>query len=83
MRCIICIRNLNDRGMGKTLEMLALIVHNIGESDARPSDCGGTLVIVPQSVIHHWANEIREKICQNFCRVYIYYGSNRYINIQD
>ena len=42
------------KGMGKTLEMLSLMLATIGESDMRDEGVGGTLIICPTSVLDHW-----------------------------
>lgn len=39
---------------GKTVEMVSLVLDTIRKCDARPEGMGGTLIVVPSSVLDQW-----------------------------
>eukprot|EP00029_Vermamoeba_vermiformis_P000102 TRINITY_DN1010_c0_g1_i1.p1 TRINITY_DN1010_c0_g1~~TRINITY_DN1010_c0_g1_i1.p1 ORF type:complete len:969 (+),score=222.02 TRINITY_DN1010_c0_g1_i1:132-3038(+) len=73
----------DEMGMGKTLEMLSLVVSNplnLEDSSQRsgsyiPSKT--TLIICPLSVLHQWYSEIKRHTQKDSISVYIYHGANR------
>ncbi|KAL5032335.1 hypothetical protein RTP6_000458 [Batrachochytrium dendrobatidis] len=63
----------DDMGMGKTIQILALIVHNY-----RPPtrERGGTLIVAPLSLIRQWEQEITSKSNMGL-KVYVHHGPQR------
>ena len=58
--------------MGKTLEVIALILTN------RPRNCGPTLVVCPAGVVIQWGKEIEEKTTKAAkLDVLLYHGAKR------
>lgn len=83
-------------GLGKTIEMLALIVSTrkhaeqfsqsslirSSTADARfLSHSKATLLIAPLSTIQNWESQVREHIKPGAMSTYIYHGSNRSSNV--
>ncbi|NWT56116.1 TTF2 factor, partial [Erythrocercus mccallii] len=82
----------DDMGLGKTLTMIALILAQkqletekrketleiwLSKNDIPVIPSGGTLVICPASLIHHWKKEIERRVAFGKLRVYLYHGPNR------
>ncbi len=73
------------KGVGKTVEMLALIMHTLREQNERKehqrskgkSNQGGTLVLCPLSTLDQWEAEIEKKIDESKVNCFIYYGSSK------
>ena len=63
-----------DMGLGKTIQMIALIAAN----RAKPgkSQSKATLVVCTVSLMQQWESEIKSKT-KNGLTVYIHHGSNR------
>lgn len=71
-------------GVGKTIEMLSLILHTIDEQNAAKEQAqnrkrvqGGTLVLCPLSTLSQWHQEISDKSQEGALRVAEFYGANR------
>ncbi|KAI8914102.1 SNF2 family N-terminal domain-containing protein [Entophlyctis helioformis] len=63
----------DDMGMGKTVQMLALMMHH----RRRPTkDRGGTLIIAPLALITQWRDETIQK-CKGNLSVYVHHGPDR------
>ncbi|KAH7307437.1 hypothetical protein KP509_22G058600 [Ceratopteris richardii] len=67
-----------EMGLGKTLEILALILSNPcpAERASVPGCSRGTLVVCPVSIVGQWANEVKSKLAANLS-IYMYHGSKR------
>jgi len=62
-----------EQGLGKTLSMLALILHNSDEG--KPFR---TLIVCPLSLVNQWKKEIETRIKRKYKKsVYLYHGANR------
>lgn len=64
----------DDMGLGKTIQTIATIVSNRERSSGTT---GGTLLVVPASLIIQWEDEIFEKTMLGSVSVHVYHGSNR------
>eukprot|EP01018_Ginkgo_biloba_P003463 Gb_33548 [translate_table: standard] len=67
-----------EMGLGKTIEILALILANPCPAE-RFNQAGyskGTLVVCPVSIVGQWANEVKGKLAANLS-IYMYHGSKR------
>jgi len=73
----------DEMGMGKTLEMLSLVVSNplnledISQRSGSYIPSKTTLIICPLSVLHQWYSEIKRHTQKDSISVYIYHGANR------
>eukprot|EP00010_Vexillifera_abyssalis_P009336 CAMPEP_0201546324 /NCGR_PEP_ID=MMETSP0173_2-20130828/2634_1 /ASSEMBLY_ACC=CAM_ASM_000268 /TAXON_ID=218659 /ORGANISM="Vexillifera sp., Strain DIVA3 564/2" /LENGTH=954 /DNA_ID=CAMNT_0047954953 /DNA_START=468 /DNA_END=3329 /DNA_ORIENTATION=- len=74
----------DEMGMGKTIEMLALIATNLPPVCRRSTKTPvrnlapfATLVVCPLSVLDQWRAEIERHTHQNALSVYLYHGSSR------
>ncbi|CAK9225479.1 unnamed protein product [Sphagnum troendelagicum] len=66
-----------EMGLGKTIEILALILANPCPLDqCAPGSSKGTLVVCPVSIVGQWANEVKSKLAANLS-IYMYHGSKR------
>ncbi|KAG0596709.1 hypothetical protein M758_UG278500 [Ceratodon purpureus] len=66
-----------EMGLGKTIEILALILANPSPADRCASASSkGTLVVCPVSIVGQWANEVKSKLAANL-NIYVYHGSKR------
>ncbi|CAM6129371.1 unnamed protein product [Calypogeia fissa] len=66
-----------EMGLGKTIEILALILANPCPLDkCPPGSSKGTLVVCPVSIVGQWANEVKSKLAANLS-IYMYHGSKR------
>uniref|UniRef100_A0A7I4DZM6 SNF2 family DNA-dependent ATPase n=1 Tax=Physcomitrium patens TaxID=3218 RepID=A0A7I4DZM6_PHYPA len=66
-----------EMGLGKTIEILALILANPCPVDrCAPASSKGTLVVCPVSIVGQWANEVKSKLAANL-NIYMYHGSKR------
>ncbi|MCO5556717.1 hypothetical protein L7F22_010268 [Adiantum nelumboides] len=67
-----------EMGLGKTIEILALILSNPCplERATAPGCSRGTLVVCPVSIVGQWANEVKSKLAANLS-IYMYHGSKR------
>eukprot|EP00002_Diphylleia_rotans_P032115 TRINITY_DN6717_c2_g1_i3.p1 TRINITY_DN6717_c2_g1~~TRINITY_DN6717_c2_g1_i3.p1 ORF type:complete len:1146 (-),score=194.54 TRINITY_DN6717_c2_g1_i3:238-3675(-) len=75
----------DEQGLGKTLQMISLILANPGLSAYDPlkpglSPCKSTLVVCPLTMVHQWEAEIRNVTHQGALSVYIYHGGSRVKN---
>ncbi len=68
---------MDEAGLGKTIEVLSLILASmrLPLKDGETRRC--TLIICPASIIEVWANEIKSKFRDGTFRVFKYYGSQR------
>ncbi|XP_024528527.1 DNA repair protein RAD5A-like [Selaginella moellendorffii] len=69
-----------EMGLGKTIEILALILANPCPVDRcdTPLTSRGTLVVCPVSIVGQWANEVKSKLDPACNRsIYMYHGSKR------
>ena len=62
-----------EMGMGKTLEMLALMLTNPAPTEWNG---GNTIVVCPVALVSQWAEEAR-RCLETPGRVYVYHGSSR------
>ena len=63
----------DDMGMGKTLEMIALMV-----ADPKVTTSKGTLIIAPVGVMSNWSGQIAHHVkAGNALKVLIYHGSGK------
>ncbi|KAK9502473.1 hypothetical protein O3M35_011247 [Rhynocoris fuscipes] len=78
----------DDMGLGKTLTMISLILYTLKDEKNKDNDrCinparqkipdGGTLVIVPASLLSQWLNEINSKVFTGQMSYYLYHGPSR------
>lgn len=73
----------DEMGMGKTLEMLSLVVSNplnledISQRSGSYIPSKTTLIVCPLSVLHQWYSEIKRHTQKDSISVYIYHGANR------
>lgn len=73
----------DEMGMGKTLEMLSLVVSNplnledISQRSGSYTPSKTTLIVCPLSVLHQWYSEIKRHTQKDSMSVYIYHGANR------
>lgn len=74
----------DQMGMGKTIEILALILTNRPkaiENNSNNSPKGNliksTLIVCPLSVLNQWDNEIRSHTAEGTLSVYVYHGASR------
>lgn len=73
----------DEMGMGKTLEMLSLVVSNplnledISQRSGSYIPSKTTLIVCPLSVLHQWYSEIKRHTQKDSMSVYIYHGANR------
>jgi superfamily II DNA or RNA helicase len=73
-----------EMGMGKTVEVLALIAADLksrqhqddGEHDKSSIKSKATLVVCPVSLVEQWRREALGKL-RGSCRVYVYHGPSR------
>ncbi|KAG0572879.1 hypothetical protein KC19_VG131700 [Ceratodon purpureus] len=66
-----------EMGLGKTIEILALILANPCPAErCAPASSKGTLVVCPVSIVGQWANEVKSKLAANL-NIYMYHGSKR------
>ncbi|BBN00056.1 protein MpRAD5 [Marchantia polymorpha subsp. ruderalis] len=66
-----------EMGLGKTIEILALILANpCTVEKCPPGSSKGTLVVCPVSIVGQWANEVKSKLAANLS-IYMYHGSKR------
>ncbi|KAI9765896.1 MAG: hypothetical protein M1840_007037 [Geoglossum simile] len=63
-------------GLGKTLQMLAVMVGNAPDSGTK---CRTTLLVVPSSVIDQWQNEILTHVEKNFFNHVLHYKRSKEI----
>ncbi|CAR27425.1 ZYRO0C16544p [Zygosaccharomyces rouxii] len=64
----------DEMGMGKTIQMISLIMDNVSNSP--------TLVVAPTVALMQWKNEIEEHT-GGVLKAYIFHGSNRTNNMAD
>ncbi|AQZ10507.1 RAD16 (YBR114W) [Zygosaccharomyces parabailii] len=64
----------DEMGMGKTIQMIALIMSNLAHSP--------TLVVAPTVALMQWKNEIDEHT-GGALKVYVFHGANRTNNVAD
>lgn len=63
----------DDMGMGKTLEMISLIVDSNGSSKSKT-----TLIIAPVGVMSNWSGQIAHHVKpEHALRVLVYHGNNK------
>ncbi len=71
----------DQMGMGKTIEVLSLILTNHRYADSYGEDITATsktnLVICPLSVLTQWLDEIRSHTANGHISIYVYHGTNR------
>lgn len=73
----------DEMGMGKTIEILSLILTNkfenqvINENEENKIPCKTTLIVCPLSVVNQWVNELKMHTPPNYLSIYIYHGTNR------
>ncbi|KAL3701102.1 hypothetical protein R1sor_019124 [Riccia sorocarpa] len=66
-----------EMGLGKTIEILALILANPCPLEkCPPGTSKGTLVVCPVSIVGQWANEVKSKLAADLT-IYMYHGSKR------
>ncbi|KAJ7517354.1 hypothetical protein O6H91_21G020400 [Diphasiastrum complanatum] len=67
-----------EMGLGKTIEILALILANPCPTERGNllASSRGTLVVCQVSVVGQWANEVKSKLAANLS-IYMYHGSKR------
>jgi SNF2 family DNA or RNA helicase len=63
-------------GIGKTLQMIALILSNRKPRDEKEY-CKTTLIVLPVSLIDQWRLEIENKTYEGSLSVYVYHGPKR------
>eukprot|EP01125_Pyxidicula_operculata_P011048 TRINITY_DN360_c9_g1_i1.p1 TRINITY_DN360_c9_g1~~TRINITY_DN360_c9_g1_i1.p1 ORF type:complete len:1084 (-),score=287.94 TRINITY_DN360_c9_g1_i1:89-3340(-) len=64
----------DQMGMGKTVEILSLILSNSNVNENSPKS---TLIICPLSVLNQWESEIKKHADMDSIKLYIYHGANR------
>ena len=64
----------DDMGMGKTLEMIALVVSDKKKSDSPQS----TLIVAPVGVISNWSGQIAHHVKKDYAlNVFVYHGAGK------
>ncbi len=73
----------DDMGMGKTLQAIALILHNAHNKAQHGSIPKTTLVICPVVALNQWENEIKKYTKPDTLDVCIYHGSDRPTDVDE
>ncbi|ELR18761.1 helicase Cterminal domain containing protein [Acanthamoeba castellanii str. Neff] len=66
----------DQMGMGKTIEVLSLILTN-HQRDPHSDFAKTNLVVCPLSVLTQWLDEIRSHTASGHISIYVYHGANR------
>lgn len=65
-------------GLGKTVQMISLILTDNERKGGSGSDNGATLIVAPLSVMSNWEQQIKLHVkAENALKVYRYHGSGR------
>lgn len=69
----------DQMGMGKTIEVLSLILTNQRNPDEQENAATAktSLVVCPLSVLTQWLDEIRSHSAPGHASIYVYHGTNR------
>jgi SNF2 family DNA or RNA helicase len=84
----------DQMGLGKTLQMIALIASDLEYKGRTPSDfslephfslqkCHSTLVIVPVSLLQTWSDQLQWHLRSNSLHWHIFHGARRKCNVTD
>eukprot|EP01080_Neovahlkampfia_damariscottae_P010339 gene10339-2753_t len=76
----------DELGLGKSIEIISLLLIQGCRIKKLSSTIregihtyynGGTLIIVPPTILHLWENEIKKNVEKNTIKYYLYHGSSR------
>ncbi len=65
----------DDMGMGKTMQVIALLLHS--------KATGPTLIVCPLSVLSQWESELRRRVAPGTLKVVVFHGPNRATSVSE